>query len=70
MIAFVITWIDIDGTEYEKIVYAENIGKAKYKAFKVMRDEDGIFEKYAKFETFIKYYFKSAKSYVLEKNSK
>lgn len=25
MIAFVITWIDIDGTKYEKIVYAENI---------------------------------------------
>lgn len=63
MIAFVITWIDLDGTEYEKIVYAENIGKAKYKAFKVMRDEDGIFEKYAKFENFLKYYFKSAKPY-------
>ena len=45
MIAFVITWINLDGTEYEKIVYAENMGKAKYKAFKVMRDEDGIFEK-------------------------
>ena len=50
-------WIDIDGTKYEKPVYAETPSKAKYKAFKAMRDEDGIFEKYATFKHFIKYYF-------------
>lgn len=69
MIAFVITWIDLDGTEYEKIVYAENIGKAKYKAFRVLRDEEGVFGKYMKFETFVKYYFNSVKPYAVEKSN-
>ena len=67
--AFVVTWIDLDDTEYEKIVFAENRGKATYKAFKVLRDEEGILAKYARFKTFMKYYFKSVKPYVAEKNS-
>lgn len=50
-------WIDIDGEKYEKLVYAETPSKATYKAFKEMRDKDGVFEKYAKFRNFIKYYF-------------
>ena len=50
-------WIDIDGKKYEKPVYAETPSKATYKAFKQLRDEDGVFEKYAKFWNFIKYYF-------------
>ena len=50
-------WEDIDGKKYEKAVYAETPSKAKYKAFKSLRDEDGRFEKYAKFILFLKYYF-------------
>lgn len=50
-------WIDIDGSKYEKVVYAETPSKATYKAFKEMRDKDGVFTKHAKFKYFIKYYF-------------
>lgn len=49
-------WIDIGGNKYEKAIYAETPSKAKYKAFKVLRDEEGVFDKHTKFKYFIKYY--------------
>lgn len=64
MKTYSISWIDWDGREWEKIVYAENRSKAKYKAFKLLRDIDGIFEPYANFWIFLKYYFKDIKEVI------
>lgn len=61
---FVVTWIAVDGLEYEKSAYAENPHKANYKAFKALRDEDGAFDRKANFEWFLRYAFKSVKPYV------
>ena len=56
-------WIDYDGTRYQKVVYAETSSKAKYKAFKALCDEDGVFVKDANFGIFIKYYFDKCEVY-------
>lgn len=54
---FSVWWTDLDGTSYEKAVYAETPSQAKYKAFKILRDEEGVFEKCATFKHFLKYWF-------------
>ncbi|MDO5574417.1 MAG: hypothetical protein Q4G60_10635 [bacterium] len=55
----IVTWEDIEGSQWEKIVWAENKEKAKYKAFKILKDEEGVFNEKCTFMDFIKYYLVS-----------
>lgn len=50
----VVMWKDTDGSTWEKDVWAENEEKAKFKAFKILRDEDVELDKKCRFSDFLK----------------
>lgn len=60
---YIITWEDINGNKCDKIVESESLSKAKYKAFKELRDLDMVLDRRANFFTFLKYLLCEAKKY-------